>query len=104
MSVVYVNQFNADLGELSISSDKGKHWKRFLSRNIRKMKECSATQKRFLGTKKVKRVEVEINGDDNIYVFQQGMVQDDFQWIVTVLKKFCDKYKIEYEEEEEMAQ
>lgn len=102
MSVIYyVTQFNADQGELSISPNKGKHWKRFTARSIRKMQQSEAEQKKLFFKKTVPQIEVHVSGDDNIYVFQQGILKDDFKWVSNVLRKFCEKYKIEFLEEPE---
>jgi|GEM_PF-618024 len=94
----YVKEFNADLGELSLNTGAGKHWKRFAAHNIASIRKTQAERKRLFITRTVDRVEIEINGEDAPYVIEKGVIQDDFDWVVDVLKSFAAKNKVTFEE------
>lgn len=97
MSAQYVREFNADLGELSLLAG-GKHWKRFHASKIIKFQRTSGTKKVLFFSKPVERLEVHVQGEDAPYIIEKGVVKDDFQWIVDVLKRFAEKNKVPFYE------
>lgn len=98
MSVQYVKEFNADLGELSLNLTGGKHWKRFNANKIAKIKRVTDSKKVLFITKPIEKVEVHIQGEDAPYIIEKGVIKDDFQWIVDVLKRFAEKNKVAFED------
>lgn len=94
---MYVKEFNADLGELSLSLEGSKHWRRFNASRIDKIKKTQGTRKRLFFEKKVGRLEISVNADENLYVIQEDKLKDDFEWVSGVIKKFAEKNKVEYE-------
>jgi hypothetical protein len=98
MSVQYVKEFNADLGELSLNLTGGKHWKRFSANKIAKIQRVSDSKKVLFFKKPVEKIEVYIQGEDAPYIIKKGVIKDDFQWIVDVLKRFAEKNKVAFEE------
>jgi hypothetical protein len=96
MSVQYVKQFNADLGELSLSVDGGKHWRRYPAGKISRIQKTMGTRKRLFLNKPVERLEIVVSGEEKPYVIEKGTIKDDFQWITEVLRSFAEKNKIEY--------
>jgi hypothetical protein len=98
MSAQYVKEFNADLGELSLNTGGGKHWKRFSARQIEKIRKTTVQKKKFFVTKPIDRIEIIVNGEETPFIIEKGMIKDDFQWVVDVLKNFAEKNKVVYEE------
>ncbi|NMA95901.1 MAG: hypothetical protein GX974_07665 [Clostridiales bacterium] len=94
---MYVKEFNADLGELSLSLEGSKHWRRFNANRIDKIVKTTGTRKRLFFEKTVDRLEISINADDIVYVIQEDKLKDDFEWVSDVIKKFAEKNKVEYE-------
>lgn len=97
MSVQYVKEFNADLGELSLLTG-GNHWKRFNASKIAKFQRASSIKKVLFFSKPVERIEIHVQGEDAPYIIEKGVIKDDFQWIVDVLKKFSEKNKVPFNE------
>ena len=95
----YVKEFNADLGELSLNIGAGKHWKRFAANNIAVIRKTQAEKKKLFIKRTVDRVEIDINGEDSPYIIEKGVIKDDFNWVVDVLKSFAEKNKVKFEEE-----
>lgn len=94
---MYVKEFNADLGELSLNLEGSKHWRRFNANRIEKIKKTTGIRKRLFTKKPVNRLEIFINGDEILYVIQEDKLKDDFEWVSDVIKKFAEKNKVEYE-------
>ena len=95
----YVREFNADLGELSLNTGKGKHWKRFAAQNIAAIRKTQAERKKLFIKRTVDRVEIDINGEPAPYIIEKGVIKDDFDWVVDVLKSFAEKNKVKFQEE-----
>lgn len=94
----FVKGFNADLGELSLDTGAGKHWKRFAASSIAAIRKTRVEKKKLFFTKTVDRLEIEINGEDVPYVIEKGIIKDDFDWVADVLKSFAEKNKVDYKE------
>jgi len=97
MGAQYVREFNADFGELSLFTG-GKHWKRFQASKIVKFQRTSSIKKVLFFSKPVERIEIHIQGEEEPYIIEKGVVRDDFQWIVDVLKRFAEKNKVPFNE------
>jgi len=95
MSAQYVREFNADLGELSVLTG-GNHWKRFNAKNIAKIQRTTGTKKVLFFSRPVERVEILVHGEETPYIIQKGVIKDDFQWIIDVLKRFAEKNKVPF--------
>jgi len=98
MSANYVKEFNADMGELSLNIDGGKHWKRFSAREIEKIRKTTVQKKTLFITKPVDRIEILVSGEEKPFIIEKGKIKDDFQWITDVIKRFAEKNKVVYEE------
>lgn len=96
MSVQYVKQFNADMGELSLNLSGETHWRRFSSGKIDGIRIAQGKRKVLFMEKPVDRIEIIIHGEKAPYVIEKGKIKDDFEWIKEVLKKFADKNKVQY--------
>ncbi|MFU0800331.1 MAG: PH domain-containing protein [Xylanivirga thermophila] len=94
---VFVKEFNADMGELSINVAGSKHWKRFAASQIAEIKKNNIEQKKLFGKKSVQRLEIVVDGDESTYIIQKDKFKDDFEWVEDVLKKFAEKNKITFE-------
>src|SRR5690606_32307214 len=95
----YVKEFNADLGELALNTGKGKHWKRFAAQNIAAIRKTQAERKKLFIKRTVDRVKIDINGEPAPYIIEKGVIKDDFDWVVDVLKSFAEKNKVKFQEE-----
>lgn len=98
MSAYYVKEFNADLGELSLNIGGGKHWKRFAAKNIATIRKTTVSKKVLFLNKSIDRLEIVISGEEEPFIIQKGLIKDDFNWVVDVLKSFAEKNKVKYEE------
>lgn len=98
MAAQYVRDFNADLGELSLNLEGDKNWKRFAADRINKIQKREATRNVLFFKKPTENLEIFINGETDPYIIQKGRIKDDFEWVQSVIKKFCEKYKVKYEE------
>lgn len=98
MSKQYVKEFNADLGELSLNLVGENHWRRFASRNIVSIQNTIGKKKVLFLEKPVERIEIMVSGEPNPFIIEKGVIKDDFPWIKTVLKRFAEKNKVEYQE------
>lgn len=96
LSVQYVKQFNADLGELSLNLVGEKHWRRYQSKNIKSIENSLGKKKVLFFERPVERIEIQVSGEPNPYVIEQGVVSDDIAWIKDVLKTFSEKNNIDY--------
>ncbi|HZJ57464.1 MAG TPA: hypothetical protein VFD89_04410 [Clostridia bacterium] len=94
----YVKEFNADLGELSLNTGAGKHWKRFAANNIAAIRKTTVERKKLFITRTVDRLEIDINGEEVPYIIEKGVIRDDFEWVADVLKSFAEKNKVDYHE------
>ena len=94
----FVKEFNADLGELSLNTGSGKHWKRFAANNIAAIRKTKVERKKLFITKSIDRIEIEINGEDAPFVIEKGVIKDDFEWVANVLKSFAEKNRVTYHE------
>jgi hypothetical protein len=92
----YVKEFNADLGELSINTGAGKHWKRFAAKNIAAIRKTQVEKKKLFITITVDRLEIDIHGEEVPYIIEKGIIKDDFEWVTGVLKSFAEKNKVNY--------
>lgn len=96
MSVQYVKQFNADMGELSLNLSGENHWRRYASSKIDRIRIAQSKRKVLFLEKPVDRIEIVIHGEQAPYVIEKGKIKDDFEWIKEVLKKFADKNKVQF--------
>lgn len=94
----FVKEFNADLGELSLNTGGGKHWKRFASNSIAAIRKTKVERKKLFITKSIDRIEIDINGEDKPFIIEKGVINDDFDWVADVLKSFAEKNKVTYHE------
>ncbi len=95
----FVKEFNADLGELSLNTGSGKHWKRFAANNIAAIRKTKIEKKKLFIKRTVDRIEIDINGEANPFVIEKGVIKDDFEWVANVLKSFAEKNKVKYLDE-----
>jgi hypothetical protein len=95
----FVKEFNADLGELSLNTGAGKHWRRFAANKIAAIRRTTVERKKLFITRSVDRLEIEINGEESPFIIEKGVIKDDFQWVADVLKSFAEKNKVVYEEQ-----
>lgn len=95
----FVKEFNADLGELSLNTGAGKHWRRFTANNIATIRKTTVDRKKLFVTKSVARLEIEVNGEEAPFIIEKGVIKDDFEWVADVLKSFAEKNKVNYQEE-----
>ena len=100
MPVQYVKQFNADQGELSLNLSGESHWRRFGSSKISAIQSKKDKKKILFFDKPVERIEILISGEHTPYIIEKGMIKDDFQWIKDVLKRFAEKNKVKFIEQQ----
>lgn len=100
MSDQYVKQFNADQGELSLMSG-GSHWKRYGSSKISSIQSKKDKKKVLFFEKPIERIEIHISGEEKPYIIEKGKIKDDFQWIKDVLKRFAEKNKVNFVDEQQ---
>ncbi len=97
MAVQLVREFNADMGELSLNLNN--HWKRYSASSISAIRSTIGEQKVLFFKKKVERIEIHVTSEQNPFVIQKGKFDEDFYWAKDVLKRFCEKYNVKYEDE-----
>lgn len=98
LSVQYVKQFNADLGELSLNLVGENHWRRYSSAKIASIQNTLGKKKVLFIQKSVERIEILVSGEPRPYIIEKGVIKDDFLWIRDVLKKFAEKNKVSYKD------